>query len=233
MSSCRTNSFFSLCSVILGSQGVAPLTSPSCAIVLPTLIITVSEFGGGLMFHFHPAFLNVRIFWEPVFRPFSLVLLTTFSKSLLTVTSSTSLLCTHPVLISLLPFQSHYPERLYDMLFPIGMIFPAPQTDTFKLKITMFPLWNACSPPEAPFFFWFPSPIDSRQDSLTFSSSPFLYFPYFYSQPYRFPQICPFFFVLANASVTERRSQRVLLWAFSSFLVFPKPPSICYKTKLS
>ena len=77
-------------------------------------------------------------------------------------------------------------------------------------------------PPEAPFFFWFPSPVDSRQDSLTFSSSPLLIFISNTPSPIISLQICPFFFVLANASsLMERRSQS-LLWAFYSFLFFPQ-----------
>lgn len=91
-------------------------------------------------------------------------------------------------------------------------------------------------PPEAPFFFWFPSPVDSQQDSLTFSSSPFLIFISNAPSPIISPQICPLFFVLANASsLTERRSQRVSDLGFLLLLSWfsPKPPLNLLQNKTS
>lgn len=87
MSSCRTNRLFSplLCyswSLLCGTTDKSLMCDS-----LTYVDHHISDFGGGevllpsscivpqlssLMFHFHPALLNVRILWEPFFKPFSL-----------------------------------------------------------------------------------------------------------------------------------------------------------------
>lgn len=152
-------------------------------------------------FFFNPAFLNVRSLWGCFFSPFPFVPLTTSSKSL-TVTPSASLLCTPPVLISPLPFQSHYPNHLYDMIIPIRVTFLSPLSETFYLKVVTLSLSKCFVPTPTPFPGGIVFLLVSQSKRLLAGVSDFFFFFPISHTPSAVmsPQIRPFIFVLADAA---------------------------------